>query len=98
VTEAMGLMSFVLTGGNVSMDPRLDPARDVLLHLAKTLDPTIEEWPDAGTIILNWNDAADQTAENVALGLEYAALVAEQEEGCRKPHAEKKLAGNQKSF
>lgn len=34
---------------------------------------------EALSMVYTWNDADDQTAENVALGLEYAALVWEQE-------------------
>lgn len=42
------------------------------------------------SVVYDWNDAPQQTAEGVALGLEYAALLAEQESGAavRDPESE----------
>jgi hypothetical protein len=58
---------------------------DTIIHLQRALAlPTVAdsgyEWARYTNAIGAWNDAEGQTAENVAAGLEYAALIWEQEQ------------------
>lgn len=43
--------------------------------------------PDTAAVIAQWNNGMGQTAENVAQGLEYAALLWEQEQISNETHA-----------
>jgi hypothetical protein len=52
-------------------------AQVVVDALALPISPMFD---DAGTRVYDWNDAEGQTAENVAAGLEYAALLWEEEQ------------------
>jgi hypothetical protein len=62
-------------------EPDILPLRDVVVRaLALPVPPLIGSEVEPDCPIPIWNDAPGQTAANVAAGLEYAALVWEQEQ------------------
>jgi hypothetical protein len=60
-------------------DSRVGLAQKALLYVAKTIDPKIQTWDDGAGVVVAWNDGCEQTAENVAIGLELAAVLADQD-------------------
>jgi hypothetical protein len=73
---AQGAMSVAAYGGPLAINWKLDEDRELWRWIALLMVRMFGERRE----IYDWNNAPEQTAENVAQGLEYAALLWEQEQ------------------
>lgn len=77
---AIGLVMFGNSTGELYNDTVVAPVYDVLLRAVGDDRSWLAVRSVGACPIVQWNDATDQTAENVAQAMEFAAILWEQEQ------------------
>lgn len=81
--EICAMEAIRITSGLQTMTAYRSDVAGVVKRALGLPDTASPVWCDPGSAVARWNNTKGQTAENVALGLEYAAMYWEQEQAAR---------------